>query len=165
MDSLLAFLILLLTDLQEYPKQIWYLIVCIIAVATANNIVSIIWAWYRRRHARTERFGPTSLPRKGTLSYWLIPSAIIGAYRIVAFRLRIPAISMTLLDVLLGCIYILALFTWCFANSSSISGLQCCLTHLTVPRSTRLDAGLLGRPFGTHCRRSVSAYRGPLIQE
>ena len=94
----------------------WYLFLCIIAVATLNNVISILWAWYRRR-ARARGGNTASSQKKGALNIWRVPDAILAATRIFAFRWRIPAVSMTLLEALLGSIYIVALFTWGFANS------------------------------------------------
>lgn len=103
--------------LQDYPIDIAYFVVAIIGLATALNILSIFWAFYRRH---TMRRGPVSAKptsSAGQISLLRLPSALLTASRIFAFRLRLPAIHMSLLETLLTCIYLMALLIWQFANS------------------------------------------------
>ncbi|KAL4242036.1 Ferric/Cupric Reductase Transmembrane Component [Abortiporus biennis] len=104
---------------RVYPKNIWYLVVTVIGVAMICNIISMLWSWKRRRTVRKpEIYSPTQRPK--SISVRRLPAAIITASRIFSFRWRLPAVSMTFLEIILTCIYIVALFTYCFANTQNL---------------------------------------------
>ncbi|KAI0701818.1 ferric reductase NAD binding domain-containing protein [Cytidiella melzeri] len=50
-----------------------------------------------------------------------IPSALISATRIAAFRLRIPSINLSVLEAILTAIYLMALLIWQFSNTEDLN--------------------------------------------
>ncbi|TCD70805.1 hypothetical protein EIP91_001495 [Steccherinum ochraceum] len=92
----------------QFPKYVWYLYACIIAAAGLVNVVSLLWARWRR-HKYTSTTTSTTTLKKGIISTSRLPAAILAASRVAAFRWRIPAVHMTLLEVLLTITYIVVL--------------------------------------------------------
>ena len=116
---------------------------------TFLNLFSVYWAW-KRRHAlrRGTISSPNELQNGRTVdtekatsqparkSDWRnLPYTISTASRIVAFRKRIPYVSMTMFEVGLTTIYVLAmlLFTLLYSTSVTSSSNICCrLTFVLV---------------------------------
>ena len=107
---------------SQYPIQVWYLVVSFLFLVAACQYGSWLLGLYTKRRVlednRTKRDaeidGPTSTGRS---SYRRIPEAIAGVYRVVAFRWTITfggAYTLNLAEVLVTCVYIIALFTWNF---------------------------------------------------
>lgn len=112
---------------QDYPFDVWYFVTGIVGVAVALNIISIVWAFWRRQ---TLRRGPNPRQAKsdGGISLLRLPSAIVTASRIVAFRWRIPKVNMSILETFLTCVYLMALLIWEFVNSESLC-VSCALEY------------------------------------
>ncbi len=115
-------LIWLMRTNQDYPKDIWYFLACTVGVAALLNIVSVVWAFWRRQAFRRERAlaqSPTSINVGTHGIFHRVANAIISTSRIVAFRLRLPAVRLSVLEALLTAIYLMALLIWTFVNSTS----------------------------------------------
>ncbi|KAI0790100.1 ferric reductase NAD binding domain-containing protein [Abortiporus biennis] len=108
-----------------YPRYIWVLVLCIIGAAAVSNVITMLWTWRRRSSSRqrSEVFSSSAsaqTQRSKGFSMSRLPAATITASRIFAFRWRLPAVSMTFFEVMLTCIYIIALCTFCFANTEGL---------------------------------------------
>lgn len=80
------------------------------------NILSIMWA-FKRRWALKRPASP-QVPSSGKVSLRRVPAAALTASRIVAFRWRIPAVNMTLLEIFMTAMYLMAVMIWEFVNSA-----------------------------------------------
>ncbi|PSS35471.1 hypothetical protein PHLCEN_2v1626 [Hermanssonia centrifuga] len=103
------------------PKHIWYFLSCTIAVAMFINLASVAWAFHRRRVLRRGGDRPQPHPRNGKVSLRRLPSAVVTASRIFAFRWRIPHVHMYVIEVLLTAIYLLVTLLWEFVNSNNLT--------------------------------------------
>ncbi|KAJ3540668.1 hypothetical protein NM688_g6196 [Phlebia brevispora] len=83
------------------------------------NIFSVLWA-FKRRHTlkRADRAAVTR--SNGSVSIRRLPSAVLTAARIFAFRWHVPAVNMTLLEVLLTSLYLMAVLIWEFVNTQDL---------------------------------------------
>ena len=83
-----------------------------------------MWAWKRRRTLRRKKLG---LPRggatavasdadNGRVSLKRLPSAVLAAVRIPAFRWRIPYVSMTILELFLTIGFSVGILVWDFVH-------------------------------------------------
>ena len=104
------------SSLQQSPKQLWYFVACTIGLAMFLNILSILWA-FKRRWA-LKRSSPPSVSSTGRVSLRRAPAAALTASRILAFRWRIPAVNMTLMEVFLTSMYLMAVLIWEFVHSA-----------------------------------------------
>ena len=98
---------------------------------TFLNLFSVYWAWKRRHALRRGAIPSVNKPRNGQTmdveratasparkTDWRnLPYTISTASRIIAFRRRIPHVSMTMLEVSLTFFYILALLLFTFLHS------------------------------------------------
>ncbi|KAF7789296.1 hypothetical protein EIP86_000240 [Pleurotus ostreatoroseus] len=103
----------------QNPKQLWWFLACTIGVAMFLNIFSILWAFKRRRDLKRPSSPPAA--SSGKVSLKRLPAAALTASRILAFRWRIPAVSMTLLEVFLTSMYLMAVLIWEFVNTSNLA--------------------------------------------
>ena len=119
------------------------------------NIFSILWAFKRRRDLKR----PSSLPAasSGKVSLKRLPAAALTASRILAFRWRIPAVSMTLLEVFLTSMYLMAVLIWEFVNSAYRT-----IQLHTVPDFC-LSASNLAPTFWANRAGHIAASQFPLI--
>ncbi|KAI0068676.1 hypothetical protein BV25DRAFT_1910436 [Artomyces pyxidatus] len=107
---------------QEYPKQVWYLTLSALAVATLVNLSSIAWAFYRV-HVRGRDSSTTTAPQTRRFSIWNIPAAILTGMRIVALRWNIRlgrTYTMSLMEVFVTLIYLSALLIWEFVHTNNL---------------------------------------------
>lgn len=94
----------------------WYFFLGCLGVATLNNIISVTWAWHRRRN-KSRGGNSVYAQRKGQINPRLLPHALVGGTRIFAYRWRLPALSMTMMEALLTVGFTVATMVWCFINS------------------------------------------------
>ncbi|GJE89799.1 NADPH oxidase family protein [Phanerochaete sordida] len=108
----------------RYSYEVWWLETGIIGFATLINVLSVYWAWRRRRALRRAGVsGPQNQQAgtsTGTVSWLRLPAAVLTASRIAAFRWRIPHIDMTVLELLFTLAYMAALFVWDFTRSQGM---------------------------------------------
>ncbi|KAL0581255.1 hypothetical protein V5O48_000738 [Marasmius crinis-equi] len=111
---------------SEYPQEIWYFLACFIGFVSLCRFVS--WAVRKTllngssRRAVDDEKGTS--PSNTAVRWRRLPSAVMNLYRIVAFRLtvEIGAFTLNLAEVALTCMYMAALFTWAFINTTNVAG-------------------------------------------
>ncbi|KAI0082494.1 hypothetical protein K474DRAFT_1585487 [Panus rudis PR-1116 ss-1] len=77
------------------------------------------WVWYRRRR-RFSRVSSTEHTAKVTSLAVRLLCATVSAFRIIAYRWRIPDLKMNLLEVFLTVAYIVVLFCFEFSNTQNL---------------------------------------------
>ncbi|KAH8105977.1 FAD-binding domain-containing protein [Cristinia sonorae] len=102
---------------NEFTKYTWYLYVSVFFLAALVNIATLLWAQYRRRKYTSSTTTSTTI-KKGSISTSRVPAAILTATRIAAYRWRLPAINMTLLEVLLAVMYTTVLMCLEWTNTA-----------------------------------------------
>ncbi|KAI0315976.1 FAD-binding domain-containing protein [Amylostereum chailletii] len=104
-----------------YPIQVWYLELSALALATLINITCILWAKLYVRYGRKLASGDQA---KGRASLWRLPAAVLTAWRVVAFRWRIPlgrTFTMSVFEVFITSIYMAALLIWEFVHTDNLN--------------------------------------------
>ncbi|KAI0638039.1 ferric reductase NAD binding domain-containing protein [Trametes polyzona] len=91
----------------------------LMGVATVINFAFIAWATLRRRQARTQKDSPPAPKPTGRLSLRRFPHAILSASRIWGFRLRIPFVEMTLVELALTIMYLGGCLAFTYAPTDS----------------------------------------------
>ncbi|KAI0368123.1 hypothetical protein BV20DRAFT_999348 [Pilatotrama ljubarskyi] len=103
-------------------EHVWYSLLALLGLATIINATFLTWATYRRFQSRSGR--PTAPSRPSPSSRRLVlrrlPHAALAAFRIFSFRLRIPHIDMTLLELVLTVLYLGGCLAWSFAPRDNI---------------------------------------------
>ena len=106
----------------HYPQQIWWAIACFIALVAFFQFAS--WVALKSRLLRSSKAMPPSDANTETagisrplrkFSWRNVPSAVINAYRVVAFRYTLnigQSYTLNMAEVFITCIYIAALVTW-----------------------------------------------------
>ncbi|KAH9896468.1 iron reductase [Cubamyces lactineus] len=105
---------------SAYPHQLWWLIASFIGFIAIIHFGSWAAEKYSARQRPAQR--PASTRR---VSWRRIPLALVNAYRVVAFRWTVkfgPWRTLTLAEVFITCAYIVALYTWAFVNTTSLTG-------------------------------------------
>ncbi|EMD40873.1 hypothetical protein CERSUDRAFT_111454 [Gelatoporia subvermispora B] len=105
----------------EYANEVWYLVAGVIGVALVIHALSITWAWYARRSARSQDNVQTAQPPKGAASLWNVPAAVLTASRIGFLRWRLPFTELTVVEALLTVIYLVALLVWEFVTTLDLT--------------------------------------------
>lgn len=103
----------------EYPHQVWFFLAALLALVAFFQYSSLLFARLTTRWTRPRADAETP-KRSQSLSWRRLPSALTNTFRIVAFRCTInigESYSISLAEVALTCMYIIALFTWDFINS------------------------------------------------
>lgn len=114
----------------EYPKELWYFLASLIFVISLLQHATLILPklFVIRRRLRVSSPVDPESPRGPSesssrrLSWRRAPLALVNTLRIIAFRWTIDlgSYSLNLTEVALTCVYIIALFTWTFINSTSL---------------------------------------------
>jgi ferric-chelate reductase len=106
-----------------YPKQMWYLVACVIALISVFQLGSFIHSKLAQRadHCAIEPHSNQTSTRHGT-ALRRIPLSIVNIYRVMAFRwtVELGGYSLNVAEVFLTGAYIVAMFTWTFINSECI---------------------------------------------
>lgn len=125
--------------IAEYPKQTMYFVASIIAVACILHVSASISNFLAIRRARNKsRARPVTRGEKEAqsaeggrstqaLSLRRIPLAILNFSRVVAFRVSVPTGSLsrlTLIEVILPVLYLVALLIWEFINCELVERLS-----------------------------------------
>ncbi|KZT06684.1 iron reductase [Laetiporus sulphureus 93-53] len=112
---------------KEYPKEVWYFVACFIFVVILGQLGS----WVVSRVSSRKRTNSTVDAEAGAetslrqFSVRRIPSAIVNAYRVIAFRWTLgfgSSYTLNLAEVFVTCAYIIALFIWEFVNTTDLEG-------------------------------------------
>ncbi|KAL7282300.1 hypothetical protein ACG7TL_003770 [Trametes sanguinea] len=102
-----------------HGEYVWYAILGLLGVATIANAAYLAWATYRRYRSR--RAPPKSTQRpSGRVALRRIPQAILSGSRIASYRLRIPYLEMTLLELTLVVLYFAGCLAWVLAPTDNI---------------------------------------------
>lgn len=104
---------------QAYPVDIWYFLASTVGVAAILNIASVIWAFWRQRSTQRSYTSGDVLASQTHGICARLANSIVTGIRIVAFRWRVPAIRLSVLEAFLTSIYLMALLLWTFVNSES----------------------------------------------
>ncbi|KAH9853631.1 ferric reductase NAD binding domain-containing protein [Lenzites betulinus] len=97
-------------------------ILALIGIAAVINAVFIAWATYRRYQARRRTQDAVPAPsRTGRLSLRRFPHAILSASRIWGFRVRIPYVDMTLVEVALTLLYVGGCLAFVYAPTETMN--------------------------------------------
>lgn len=97
----------------EYPKEIWYLLASFIALVSLCRILFLVYAYTRRSQERSKA--------------WRLPSTIVNAFRIIAFRLTVPvgrSHIVNITEIFLSAMYLATLLTWTLINTTNTMGLK-----------------------------------------
>ncbi|KAI1792303.1 ferric reductase NAD binding domain-containing protein [Ganoderma leucocontextum] len=124
------YVVLLARD-KAYPQQLWWLIASFIALIAVFQFGS--WALAkcsRRTPSRGQKTadaeaGGDSTSTGRAFSLRNVPTAIINAYRVVAFRWTLEigqSYTLNFAEVFVTVAYIVALYTWEFANTTNLEG-------------------------------------------
>ncbi|KAF9074427.1 iron reductase [Rhodocollybia butyracea] len=112
---------------NEYPHEVWFFLTSLIALVVIFRFLSYVSSKLFRPNAlikaRDSEKG-ASHPANRSISLRYLLSALVNFYRIVAFRitLNFGSFSLNLAEVVLTIMYITALFTWTFINTTNVSG-------------------------------------------
>ncbi|KZT71188.1 iron reductase [Daedalea quercina L-15889] len=110
---------------KEYPKEVWYFVACFIFLVSLFQLGSWVANKLSKRRSLKKDAEAGTDPSRGRFSVRHIPTAIVNAYRVVAFRWTLEigsSYTLNMAEVFVSCAYIIALFVWEFVNTTSISG-------------------------------------------
>ncbi|TCD71920.1 hypothetical protein EIP91_000052 [Steccherinum ochraceum] len=102
---------------HDFPIYSWYILACVIGLATLHNVFYTLWAWRRRR-----LYQSSSLSSPSSNAFPLRAArALSAAYTRTMYWRRIPMVSMAMLEVLLMVLYIVMLFTMEFTYTQNLT--------------------------------------------
>lgn len=111
----------------QYTKELWWTIAGFTALVAMVQLASYIHTKSAGRKRKVDVVDPerSGTPTSRRLSLRRLPSAIVNAYRIIAFRWTLGFGSYTLnfAEAFLTVAYIVMLFTWNFINSTCPCGI------------------------------------------
>lgn len=112
---------------EEYPHQLWWLVSSFIAFVAVCQFTSFIVGKYQARSKST----PVAT-ESNKIQLSRLPLALVNYWRVLSYRVNIGIGSYTLnlAEVFLTCAYIVALFTWEFINSTTVTGVKFSATYL-----------------------------------
>ncbi|KAK0471162.1 iron reductase, partial [Armillaria novae-zelandiae] len=112
---------------EEYPHQLWWLVSSFIAFVAVCQFISFVVGKYQARSKST----PVAM-ESNKIRLSRLPLALVNYWRVISYRVNIGIGSYTLnlAEVFLTCAYIVALFTWEFINSTSVTGVKFSATYL-----------------------------------
>lgn len=108
---------------EKYPQQLWWFFAAMIGTVSVFQLASFI------HNKIFWRISDSQEEKRGTLRR--IALAILNAYRALAFRttLEIGSYSVSLAEMAVTVIYIVALFTWEFINTTTTAGVKLSQTY------------------------------------
>ena len=107
----------------------WYGLLALLALATISNALYLAWAMQRRYRARRGRSSDRASASKSAsskLSLRRLPHALIAGSRILFFRLRVPLVELSVLEIVFTVLYVGACLVWCFAPCAHTFGVFPC---------------------------------------
>ncbi|KAK0211947.1 ferric reductase NAD binding domain-containing protein [Armillaria fumosa] len=112
---------------EEYPHQLWWLVSSFIGFVAVCQFISFVVGKYQARSKST----PVAT-ESNKIQLSRLPLALINYWRVISYRVNIGIGSYTLnlAEVFLTCAYIVALFTWEFINSTTVTGVKFSATYL-----------------------------------
>ncbi|KAH9855456.1 iron reductase [Lenzites betulinus] len=106
---------------NAYPHQLWWFIASVVAFIAICQFAS----WVALKISARRPSPPSQTPATRAVSWRRLPSALVNAYRVVAFRWTLnigPTFTLTLAELSIVCGYIIALYTWGFINTTNLAG-------------------------------------------
>ncbi|KAI0644003.1 iron reductase [Trametes meyenii] len=113
---------------RAYPHQLWWLIASFVVLIALCQFISRVALKYSSRHSSRKKRGDTEAGRSSSsrrVSWRRLPLAALNAYRVIAFRWTLNIgqyLTLNFAEVLVTCVYIIAIFTWGFVNTTSLAG-------------------------------------------
>ncbi|KAI0638038.1 hypothetical protein C8Q77DRAFT_1088994 [Trametes polyzona] len=105
---------------QANVEHVWYGVLGLLGLATLVNALFLFWSIlhrYRYRHAHCTR---APLQPSGRVALRRLPQAILSGFRILGYRLRIPHVDMTILELGLTILYLGGCLVWSFVPEDNI---------------------------------------------
>lgn len=120
---------------KVYPKEIWYFLASFIIFLSLVHFASLLLARLTRRPAPSsltsvvdpEGGSAPSSPRRATNSLRKAPTALVNAWRILAFRCTVQigkSYSLCFADLFATCGYILVLFVFALVRTTDLEGVK-----------------------------------------
>lgn len=113
---------------EEYPWQLWWCLAVFFFLVSSLQLASHICNKIAVARSKIRSVGDGEPPGQlsSTRSVWSLrkfPTAVVNGYRVMAFRWTIDfgrGYVLNVAEVVLTIIYIVALFTWSFINSTYV---------------------------------------------
>ncbi|KAF7419213.1 hypothetical protein PC9H_001799 [Pleurotus ostreatus] len=115
---------------QEYPWQLWWCLAVFFFLVSSLQLASHLCNKIAVARSKTRSVGDGEPPGQlsSTRSVWSLrklPTAVVNGYRVMAFRWTIDfgrGYVLNVAEVVLTIVYIVALFTWSFINTTDVAG-------------------------------------------
>ncbi|KAJ3737340.1 ferric reductase NAD binding domain-containing protein [Lentinula guzmanii] len=110
---------------NEYPHEVWFFLACLIALVAVFRLLSFVCSkMFTRNSLSSQDSEKGASHSKAVVNIRNLPLALINLYRVVAFRFTLDfgSYSLNLAEVVLTMMYMAALFTWTFINTTNVSG-------------------------------------------
>ncbi|KAI8973096.1 iron reductase [Trametes punicea] len=112
---------------RDYPRQLWWLIASFVGLVSLCHWLCWVIARSSSRHevSRKEDVEGSASPSGRRFSLRRVPIAMVNAFRVAAFRYTLEigeSYTLNLAEVFVTCVYIIAIFTWEFVNTTTLSG-------------------------------------------
>ncbi|KAJ3974707.1 ferric reductase NAD binding domain-containing protein [Lentinula raphanica] len=109
---------------NEYPHEVWFFLASLIALVTVFRFLSFLFAKGLRRNRSSSLDSEKGTGHSNAANVRNLPLAMINLYRVIAFRFTLDfgSCSLNLAEIILTMMYIAALFTWTFINTTNVSG-------------------------------------------
>ncbi|THU82061.1 hypothetical protein K435DRAFT_934828 [Dendrothele bispora CBS 962.96] len=121
---------------ETYPYYMWYFTACFLGVVSLCNFSSLLFSKISRSSFAVSST-PHSDPEKnasnpnGAISFSRLPMAIVNTFRVLAYRTTInigSSFSINLAEVVVSVVYIVALYTLAFINTTTSDGRSLSIT-------------------------------------
>jgi len=147
----------------EYAYQVWWLVAPFLFLVGVTHYGSIALRKLfpgGKKHADAEAGGRVV---RCAFSFRRLPSTIVNAYRVVAFRttLTVGPFSLNLTEVAITIAYIVALFVWSFINSTHHGVLSCTNSQSRI--ATSIDGTKFNRAYYTDRTANIACGQLPLV--
>lgn len=114
---------------EDYPHEVWFFLACLLGLVIIFRFLAFVCSKVFRRRlplSQDPEKVSNSQPTSRVFSFQNLPLALVNVVRIVAFRLTLDfgSFSINLTEVVLTLMYIAALFTWTFINTTDVSGIK-----------------------------------------
>ncbi|KAJ4488390.1 ferric reductase NAD binding domain-containing protein [Lentinula aciculospora] len=110
---------------NDYPHEVWFFLACLIGLVAVFRLLSFVFSKLSKRNGRSSGDSEKgSSQPKAVMNIRNLPLALVNCYRVVAFRFTFDfgSYSLNLAEILLTMMYMAALFTWTFINTTNVSG-------------------------------------------
>ncbi|KAJ3815726.1 ferric reductase NAD binding domain-containing protein [Lentinula lateritia] len=110
---------------NEYPHEVWFFLACLIALVAMSRLLSFVCSKVLKHNGLSSQDPErSSTHSKAVVNFRNLPLALVNIFRVVAFRFTLDfgSYSLNLTEVILTLMYMAALFTWTFINTTNVSG-------------------------------------------